>query len=320
MDKLILFNEIKKEKKKSRLFTFSKVDKNKEDYNKSYISFEEKYNCLQYKEEFNNLKNGNNENINEVIGRIFSSSNNSMLINFINSIYDDELDLNTKIKSVNYGAAASKSCNYNAIIFAQDEYRKFEYTIQFETADNQNMGIVINKVTFNSNDKNIINLNMKRKKYEKQDGNTLKESFDKCLIVLDSNIQVPDGYKFKSNTDGKDVRVNIIKGWKYGFKQLFEKNMYLLFPLKVVDLKKRLLDINTDLVSKDLIRNEILVFFREMNRYLNKIKAISLITDKDINEINLIAIDLLINLINESSSIFVDIKTDIETTLKEIVV
>lgn len=96
--------------------------------------------------------------------------------------------------------------------------------------------------------------------------------------------------------------------------------MYLLFPLKVIDSKKRLLDINTELVSKNLIRSEMLGFFRELNRYLNRVKSLGLITDDDINEVNLITIDLLISLINEKSGIFTEMKIDIETTLKEIVV
>ena len=57
-----------------------------------------------------------------------------------------------------------------------------------------------------------------------------------------------------------------------------------------------------------------------MNRYLSKIKDKNLITDKDINELNLIAIDLLNYFIKEKNNIFVDIKRDIEATLKYIVV
>ena len=117
-----------------------------------------------------------------------------------------------------------------------------------------------------------------------------------------------------------DYKVNVIKSWKYDFKQLFEKNMYLLFPMKVLDLKKRLLSISQEIESKDLIKDYIVRFFKDMNKYLKKIKDKNLITDKDINEMNLIAIDLLNHFIREKNNVFVDIKRDIEATLKNIVV
>ena len=85
--------------------------------------------------------------------------------------------------------------------------------------------------------------------------------------------------------------------------------MYLLFPMKVLDLRKRLLSISQEIVSKDLIKDEIVRFFKDMNRYLKKIKDKNLITDKDINELNLIAIDLLNHFIKEKNNIFVDIKS-----------
>ena len=167
---------------------------------------------------------------------------------------------------------------------------------------------------------------MKKKEYE--DNNTInvekdsKYNYNKCLIMLNSNIEVPNVYEFKSNFEGEniDYKINVMKSWKYDFKQLFEKNMYLLFPMKVLDLRKRLLSISQDVLSKDLIKDEIIRFFKDMNRYLMKVKDKNLISDKDINELNLIAIDLLNHFIKEKNNIFVDIKIDIEATLKYIVV
>ena len=140
--------------------------------------------------------------------------------------------------------------------------------------------------------------------------------------MFNSNIQVPDVYEFKSSFKGEniDCKINVIKSWKYDFRHLFEKNMYLLFPMKVLDLKKRLLSISTEMNSRDLIKDYIVKFFKDMNKYLNKIKDKNLITDKDINEMNLIAVDLLNHFIREKNNVFVDIKRDIEATLKSIVV
>ena len=140
--------------------------------------------------------------------------------------------------------------------------------------------------------------------------------------MFNANIAVPDVYEYKSNFEDQniDYKINIMKSWKYDFKQLFEKNMYLLFPMKVLDLRKRLLSISTEMNSRDLIKDYIVKFFKDMNKYLNKIKDKNLITDKDINEMNLIAVDLLNHFIREKNNVFVDIKRDIEATLKSIVV
>lgn len=323
MNKLVALNNIRNEKNKE-LFTLKEDLQEQGYYNRTYVAFEEKFNFL--KDKVSNLIKENNgtssceNNINKILERIFLRNNESAIIYFINSIYNDELSLNTRIEYVDNKTLSSKDSNYNIIILADDEYRKFKYKVEFITADNQNMAIVINKENLSSNDKNIINFNMKRKIYENHNSSSLKRSYSKCLIMLNSNIQVPDVYEFRSDCNGQDVGVDIIKSWKFDFKQLSEKDLYLLFPLKVIDIEKRLLYINVKLVSKDLIKKEIRGFFRDMNVYLKKGKDSNLITEKEITELNLIAIDLLSNLIKERNSIFVDIKIDIEETLKEIVV
>jgi len=216
-----------------------------------------------------------------------------------------------------------RSSSYNVRILAEDEYRKFEYKIQFQTKDDENIAITVSKIDLTNNCDNIVNLKNKRREYEKDNvSKSIKENYPRCLIMLNSNIEVPDVYEIKSNFKGQNIdnKVNVIKSWKYDFKQLFEKNMYLLFPIKVLDLKKRLLSISQEIESKDLIKDYIVEFFKDMNKYLKKLKDKNLITDKDINEMNLIAIDLLNHFIREKNNVFVDIKIDIEATLKSIVV
>lgn len=326
MKKLILLNEVREEKNGSKLLTFSKFKDEEDNYNISNSTFEEKFDCLQDKEESNNVSNRSEGNISKILERIFALSNYILIINFINSIYNDALSLNTEIRCIKNTESVTQNGSNNYIrIFAQDEYRKFEYKIRIQSVDEDNLAMLMSKKDLTNNkDYNIINFSKKKKEYENcnSNDNDTKESYDKCLIVLSSNVEVPDEYEFKSDFNGQNIehKVKIIKGWKYGFKQLFEKNMYLLFPLKVIDLRKRLLDINFESSPKDLINDEILLFFKEMNRYLKRIKDIDLITDKDINEINLVAIDLLNSLIKEENSILMDMKVDIKATIKDIVV
>lgn len=340
MNKLILLSEVIKEKTiiKNGLVKFSKVENEQKNSNESYVTFKEKFKLYKDNEESISLNNGDIEKIkynkydkklNKIMKRIFSVDNKALIIEFINSIYNEDLSINSNIEYINDKETISsneliilKNSNCNIRFLLEDEYKKFEYKIQFETKDDQNIAIIITKVNL-SNYNNIISLNKKKKEYEKNDlDESLKGNLTKCIVMLNSNMEVPDIFEFKSDFSGinSTYKVNIIKGWKYDFKQLFEKNMHLLFPMKVLDLRKRLLSINEELLSKDLIKDEISRFFKDMNKYLIKIKDMNLITEKEINELNSIATDLLNHFTREKNNIFIDIKRDIEATLKNIVV
>ncbi|WP_243156073.1 hypothetical protein [Clostridium sp. C2-6-12] len=334
MNKVVLLSEIRKEKTNvnNRFLEDKKVNSEREQIKniKAYANFEKKFDSLKNNNYFFDLKNSQNKyekKLNSIIKRIFSFNNKLPLIGFINSIYNDELSKDTKIKYIKNNQEGSlKSSNYNVRILAEDDYRKFEYEIKLETVDDQNIAIVISKINLESNFTNIINLNKIKKEYKDEDSANLskgsKDSHNRVLIMFNSNIEVPDVFEFKEEADGKNIeyRINVMKSWKYDFKQLSEKNMYLLFPMKVLDLKNRLLTISKDVLSKELIKDEIVRFFKDMNRYFMKIKDKNLISEEDITEYNLIAIELLTYFIKEKSNSFVDIKKDIEATLKHLVV
>ena len=334
MNKVVLLSEIRKEKTNVKNRFLENKNNNGEytpiDKIKNYVKFEKKFNSLKNSNYFVDLKNNQNKyekKLNNIIKKIFSFKNNLPFIGFINSVYNDELSKNTKIVYLKNDQDASlKNSLYNIRILAEDDYRKFEYEIKFETVDDQNIAIIVSKMDCESNCGNVINLNKMKKEYKDENSVTLnrgsKDSCNRVLIMFNSNIQVPDVFEFEDESEGKNIqyKINVMKSWKYDFKQLFEKNMYLLFPMKVLDLKNRLLTISKEVLSKELIKDEIERFFRDMNRYLMKIKAENLISEEDITEYNLIAIELLTYFIKEKANSFVDIKTDIEATLKDLVV
>ena len=325
MNKVVLLSEIRKEKTnvKNR---FLENKKNNSDYKpidkiKTYVNFEKKFDF------FKNNQNKYEKKINNIFKRIFSFKNKLPLIGFINSVYNDELSKNTKIIYLKNDQDTSlKNSVYNIRILAEDDYRKFEYEIKFETVDDQNIAIIISKMDCENNCSNVININKIKKEYKDENAVNLskgsKDSCNRVLIMFNSNIEVPDVFEFEEESEEKNIqyKINVMKSWKYDFKQLFEKNMYLLFPMKVLDLKNRLLTISKEVLSKEIIKDEIDRFFKDMNRYLMKIKNKNLISEDDITEYNLIAIELLTYFIKEKANSFIDIKTDIEATLKDLVV
>lgn len=324
MNKLVVLNEVRNEKSKDKL---SELNHNKEkNYNKSYINFKEKCNYSDGKDEFVDFKNIFNDEfqnnsyekrLSEIIERIFSIKNNKLIIQFINSIYNDDLNANTKIQYIK--TKENIDNNDNLSILAEDEYRKFEYRIQIQAKDSENIAIIIRKIDL-FNNSNIININ-KKKKEDNIKCSTMGDN-DRCMIILSSNVEVPDVYEDKSKIHGENIdsKITIIKSWKYDFSQLYEKNMYLLFPLKTLDFTKRLLSMSEEVFLKGLIRDELFRFFKYMNKYLEKHKETNLITNEDIKELNLIAIDLLNYFIKDIKGTFIDIKKDIEITLKDLVV
>ena len=332
MNKVVLLSEIRKEKTNNinRLSEYSKIKNEKEDNKKSYVNFEKKFDSLKNRSYFIDLKNSQTKyekKLNNIIKRIFSLSNKLPLIGFINSVYNDELSKDTMIKYIKNNQQGNlKNSIYSVNILAEDDYRKFEYEIKFETVDDQNIAIIISKIDYENNCINIINLNKKKKEYKDESlVNLTKGSKDSCnrvLIMFNSNIEVPDVFQFREEVEGENVeyKINVMKSWKYDFKQLIEKDMYLLFPMKVLDLKNRLLTISQEVISKELIKDEIVRFFKDMNKYLMKLQNKNLISEKDISEYNLIAIELLTYFIKEKTNSLVDIKTDIEATLKHLVV
>lgn len=341
MNKLVMLSEIRsnKIKNKNRFLKNNEINVFQEDNNKSYITFKEKFDNYDNEESIMNIKKEINhtkyeEKLNQIIERIFLLDNKTPLVDFINSIYDDDLGTNIKIKCIRKNGIINeknevkvlKNASYNIKILAEDDYRKFEYQIQFQTNDKNNIALTILKNDLSIDHVKVVNLNTKRREYknnsEDNTKNTLSKSSKPWLIMLNSDIEVPDVYEFKFNNNDKNssYEFNILKSWKYDLKRLFENNMYLLFPMKVLDLRKRLSSISEDILTNDFIKDEILRFFKEMNAHLRKLKDNDVITEKDINEFNLIAIDLLNDFIKEKNNICIDVKKDIEEKLKDIVV
>lgn len=179
MNKLILLNEVREEKVKYRnkLLTVIEDDAEQQEYKNSYVTFKEKFNCLQNREGLFSLNNDNDakakssvfeKKLIKIMERIFSLKNYMPLMELINSIYNDDFNETAKV-NITKNREGSKSeviilkdSNYNLKVSAEDEYKKIEYKIQFQAKDEQNIGIIISKVDL-SDDNNVISLNKKEK-------------------------------------------------------------------------------------------------------------------------------------------------------------
>lgn len=307
MNKLVMLNEVKIEKEESNSsvnINFNSDIPNKEEY----FNFRNKF-CKNYIDKKKNDEHYDNNVVslnplNEAIIKMFLLNNKKPFIEFINEIFGDCLGTNCKISYLDKCKGGEsiqgkilKNPSFYLNIFVEDEYRSFEYNIQFQTEDYENIAIAISKNNLSSRILNIINLEQKKKNYRSSDikEDILNRELDSYLIVVNSNIRVPDSYEIRENYNEKNIlyKFNILKGWKYSFKDLYKKNLYLLFPLKVFDLKKHIVYMGESGYENEVIKKEISRFFNEMNKYLNMIKKECIIDDFDISEFNIVSKELL---------------------------
>lgn len=270
----------------------------------------------------NNLKN----KMNEIIKEVFILENKRALICMINYIYNDALSYNSEIcyldeqDNIKYKNKEFlfEDIFYDIRILAKDNKRRFIYEIQFRTKNNENIVIGILKYKFN--DGQSVNRNQ-------ESNNEIKEqiytSSPKLYeIVLNSNIEIPDIYNLNMNVNNKKLqyKVNVLKSWKYDFKDLYKKNLIQLLPLKVLDLRHRLIIIKNQIKElpednirilpqktklKNYIKDETYRFFYKMNIFIEKARDEGILYENDVLKLNLIAIELL-NYLNEVEDLFLD--------------
>lgn len=290
MNKLVLLKDIKKEK------NFKKIvkEKNKLD---SCNNLEVDYRCFREKFCSNiNIAAPEVKEAARIIEKLFLIHNNQLLVDLINFLYDDYLGTNT---TINVKIVDNDDRNY-VFISAVDYYREFEYKIYMQAYDLNNIALYIIRKRIDEDYKNVVNFKVKKNQYKKacdnEDELTItKENSDYRLIVLDSDVEIPDVFEISGdkNNKFKKIKVDVFKSWKYDFKRLIENNIYILFPLKIFDLQKRMNALKESGYSEEFLKEEVMRFFKEMNLLLDKVKDNGTMDESDIEQINIIAEELL---------------------------
>ena len=302
MNKLVLLKDIKKVKRIKSIVKEKNISKIKNDVNKDYTDFNKKF-CE------NIMDSEMNEVSKKIIG-LFLNHNSKPLIDLINFLYEDYLRTNSSVEF----NIVNKNNMDRLVLTVIDDYRKFQYEIYVQAYDKNNIALHINRQQLDDDFTNVVNFQMKKNQYKKacdnEDSlNIIKENNNHKIIVLDSNIEIPDAYEISTdyNEDMKKIKVDILKSWKYDFKKLIENNIYILFPLKVFDLNKRINALIDGGCSNEFLRAEIIRFFKEMNLSLNKIQENEKIDKQDVKQINISAKELLEFLIKDKTIILFDI-------------
>ena len=292
MNKLVLLNDIRKENKVNNIKKGKNNSKLNNIINKDYKDFKEKF-CSHINGSVDE-NNSNMENAAGTIKKLFFLENKQPFIDLINFLYDDCLGTNTII-NINSECTDEQS---DFVISAIDDYREFRYEIGIQVYDCSNSAIYIKKSDVNGDFNNVVNFQVKKNLYKKSCDNEksalISNDNDIKVIVIDSNIEVPDLFQLiiSSRNGSKKQELEIFKNWKYDFRKIVENNIYFLAPLKIFDFKKRFIALTNEGYSEKFLKEEILIFFKEINASLSRVKDKGKINDEDIKHINTIAIEL----------------------------
>ena len=293
MNKLVLLKDIKKEKKSSKIIKEKTELKINNIINNDYTNFKEKF-CENLNGNIKEI-DGNINDIAKVVKKLFLLDNKQPFIDLINFLYNDCLGTNI---SINFNDKDDNRINC-IVLSVSDDYRKFLYEIFIQSYDDRNIALYIKKQQINGTFGNVVNFNMKKNQYKKacdneEESKDIKENNNFKIIVIDSDIEVPDLLEVEVNQENelKKYKLDILKSWKYDFKKLVENNMYILFPLKIFDLKKRINALIEVGYSQEFLKEEIARFFNELNSSLYRIKYNGRIDNKEIDNINMITMQL----------------------------
>ena len=122
------------------------------------------------------------------------------------------------------------------------------------------------------------------------------------IIVLEESENVPDSYDVilkQKNGSAMNYTCRVLKYWNYDLETLYEKNMYLLFPLKIFELRKRIHGYrkrkeNTGNSGelKRTIRDDIVGLVDNIFKYSDNVYLENKITIEDYNEFSIIVENL----------------------------
>ncbi len=296
MNKVIEVNFIKKKNQINSKYSRSIIEETLESH--IYDEFKEKF--LNRNVIYNiEKKNKSEKLLCDIIKRIFTLNNKIAIVHLINSIYNDGWDINNTALTILEDFNLSKKIEiaYDLLLILENEYQQAQYKIVLNVKDCDNLAIIIYRELNEDSVENILSIFKNNLDYNEKN-KLFNKNNNPYILMLNSNMLVPDVLDLTLNNNDKTFfyKFNILKGWKYDLKSVYESNCYLLLPLKIFDLGKRIYNMLYDFIDDETISFEVKRFFVEMNKYLNKLKDSAFLTQEAIYEANVICFEILNNI------------------------
>ena len=181
--------------------------------------------------------------LDEIMKKLFYIHNRRPIIDFLNSLYGDDINYDAVVTYLNK-EAINQSIHKKSVLISHEcdmfirvlnKGRTFEYLLEFQTRNDKSIGIRLFRYSFELKVQNIHSLDIRSP--------IIIELPKPYVIVLEENKNVPESYELiLKTTDGESLkyRSKILKYWQYDLDSLYNNNMYLLFPLKVFQVRKKI--------------------------------------------------------------------------------
>jgi hypothetical protein len=177
-------------------------------------------------------------NMDSIMKRLFTLKNKKPIIDFLNSIYGDDIGYEAEVNYPNV-ENLNRNINNGILSFRADLYievtyndRLYDYAIEFQTKYEKEMGIRIFRYGFDKAVKSFTELNK----------NIISIDFpEPYLIVLEKENGLEHKITLKINFPKKEsihYEVNVLKYWEYDLQKLHEENKYLLYPLQLFNYRR----------------------------------------------------------------------------------
>ena len=227
-------------------------------------------NCDLLKEDETTYKNY--LQMDKIMKKLFSIKNPRPIIDFLNSIYGDDISYNAEIKHsdkeiINKQYNTTKLISFYADMYITviDNSKVYEYAIEFQTMFEKEIAIRIFRYSFEravkiadySKAKEIIKLKMP----------------EPYIVILEEEpglgdkiiLEIEFGKKEKFSYD-----VKVLKYWNYDLERLYKENMYLLYPLQIFKLRKKMNKIYNYQKSEILKKQEMFILYDELKILIEK--------------------------------------------------
>jgi hypothetical protein len=181
--------------------------------------------------------------LDEIMKKLFYIHNNRPIIDFLNSLYDDNLDYDAVLTYLNK-ESINEALHKKAVLISQEcdmfirvdsGGKGFEYLLEFQTKIDKSIGIRLFRYSFELKVQNIRQFDS---------NNPIVIEFpNPYVIVLEESSKVPEEYELilKFHTgESVNYKSKVLKYWQYDLDNLYQNNMCLLFPLKVFQVRKKI--------------------------------------------------------------------------------
>jgi hypothetical protein len=216
----------------------------------------------------------------KILKRLFTLKNTIPIIDFLNAAYNDNISYEAKLyygdKEINnFDKKSSRYISFYADMYIKviDREKIYEYEIEFQTVYENSMAIRMFRYGF-------------ERAVKLADYNSIKEGKIKIklpepyLIVLEEDKTIPDDIYLEIEIPKQNevtYRCKVLKYFDYNIDTLLKENMYLLLPLQIFRLRKKMYQISSSSLPIEKKKTKMIDVYNQLKIVIeDTLKAIDL--------------------------------------------